>query len=136
VNEIGVRCLSYPPKKSTIGEVITWFDKEIKALPHTSQDYCFVRVLKMLQGHALCHHVDGLDAIMSSCNASILDKIPNDITKLTVCIVKLWWTSRSLPYMTDGFCVEPEVGISIACCGVWELLVLTFVSFFDIGGAC
>jgi hypothetical protein len=29
VNEIGVRCLPYPRKNSTIGEVISWFYKEI-----------------------------------------------------------------------------------------------------------
>jgi hypothetical protein len=29
MNEIGVRCLPYPRKKSTIGEIITWFDTEI-----------------------------------------------------------------------------------------------------------
>jgi hypothetical protein len=28
------------------------------------------------------------------------------------------------------FHVEPEVGIYIVCCGVWELLILTFVSLF------
>jgi hypothetical protein len=32
VNEIGVRCLPYPGKSSTIGEIIAWFDKEIQAL--------------------------------------------------------------------------------------------------------
>jgi hypothetical protein len=30
---------------------------------------------------------------MSSCDASILDEIPNDIAKLAVHIVKRWWTS-------------------------------------------
>jgi hypothetical protein len=35
VNEFGVKCLSYPGKNSTIGEVVEWFDEEIKALPAT-----------------------------------------------------------------------------------------------------
>jgi hypothetical protein len=69
--------------------------------------------------------LDGLDAIMSSCDASILDEIPNDIAKLATRIVKRWWTSHGLPYVIDTFCIEPEVGISIACYGVSELLVLT-----------
>jgi hypothetical protein len=34
VNEIGVGCLPYPGKNSTIGEVIMWFDTEIKVLPN------------------------------------------------------------------------------------------------------
>jgi hypothetical protein len=29
VNEIGLRCLPYPGKSSTISEIIMWFDKEI-----------------------------------------------------------------------------------------------------------
>jgi hypothetical protein len=137
VNEIVVQCLSYLPKNSIICKVITWFDKEIKALPDAIEKtnknflvYYLIGVLKMLQGHAQCRHVDGLDAIMSSCDASILDEIPNDIVKLIACIVKRWWTSHGLPYVTDAFHVELEVGISITCCGVWELLVLTFVSLF------
>jgi hypothetical protein len=113
VNEIGVRCLPYPPKNSTIGEVITWFDKEIKALPSAIAKankiflvYYLIEVLKMLLGHAQCHHVDGLDAIISSCDASI-----------TAPIVKRWWTSHGVPYVTDNFRVEPEVRLFfIVCC--------------------
>jgi hypothetical protein len=33
VNEIGMCCLSYPGKSSTIGEIVEWFNKEIQALP-------------------------------------------------------------------------------------------------------
>jgi hypothetical protein len=32
VNEIGVRCLPYPGKGSTINKIVTWFDNEIKVL--------------------------------------------------------------------------------------------------------
>jgi hypothetical protein len=100
VNEIGVWCLLYPPKNSTIDKVITWFEKEIKALPSTILKanknfvvYCLIRVLKMLQGHVQCRHVDGLDAMMNSCDASILDEIPTNIVKLATCIVKRWCSS-------------------------------------------
>jgi hypothetical protein len=117
--------------------VISWFDKEIKALPDAIVKanknflvYYLIRVLKMPQGHAQCRHLDGLDVIISSCDASILYEIPNDKAKLTSHIVKRWWTSHGLPYMTSTFRVEPEVGISIMCCSVWELLILTFVSLF------
>jgi hypothetical protein len=84
----------------------------------------------MLHGHVQCCHVDGLDVIMSSCDASILDEIPNDIAKLAAHIVKRWWTSHGPPYVTNAFRVEPEMGISIVCYDIWELLVLTFVSLF------
>jgi hypothetical protein len=46
---------------------------------------------------------------MSSCDASILDEIPDDIVKLTTCIVKRWWASHGQPYVTDAFSIEPEV---------------------------
>jgi hypothetical protein len=92
--------------------------------------YCLVGVLKMLYEHGKCHHIDGLDAIMSSCNASILDEIPDEIARLTTPIVKRWWASHGLPYVTDTFCIKPEVRIFVACCGVQRFLVLTFVSLF------
>jgi hypothetical protein len=109
VNEIGVRCLPYPRKGSTISKIFTWFDKEIQALPNAIAKanknflvYCLVGVLKMLQGHAECHHVDGLEAIMRSCDASTLE-VPNDIAKLATHIVKIWWSSYGLPYVTEAF---------------------------------
>jgi hypothetical protein len=33
MSEIGGRCLLYPGKGSTIGEIVEWFDKEIWVLP-------------------------------------------------------------------------------------------------------
>jgi hypothetical protein len=102
--------MSYPGKGSTISEIVAWFDKEIHVLPNVIVNanknflvYCLFGVLKTLQGHAECHHVDGLDAIMSSCDGSILDEIPDDIGKLTAHIVKRWWSSHGLPYVTDVF---------------------------------
>jgi hypothetical protein len=50
--------------------------------------YCLVGVLKMLNEGAEFDHLDGLDAIMSSCDAFILDEIPNDIVKPVMHIVK------------------------------------------------
>jgi hypothetical protein len=110
VNEIGMRCLPYPGKSSTIGEIIVWFDKVIRVLLNTIMKvnknllvYCLVGVLKMLHENAGCRHLDGLNALMCSCDASFLDKIPNDRAKLAACIVKRWWTSHGLPYVTDAF---------------------------------
>jgi hypothetical protein len=73
VNEINVWCLPYPGKGRTIGEIVELFDKEIRVLPNAIAKanknflvYCLIGVLKMLQGHAKCRHVDGLDDIMGS----------------------------------------------------------------------
>jgi hypothetical protein len=59
VNEIGVICLPYPEKVSTIGEITAWFNMEIQALLDVIAKanknflvYRLVGVLKMLQEHA------------------------------------------------------------------------------------
>jgi hypothetical protein len=54
-------------------------------------------VLKMLYENTRCHHLDGLDAIMSSCDASILGEIPDEIARLSVHIVKRLWSSHGSP---------------------------------------
>jgi hypothetical protein len=112
VNEIGMRCLPYPGKKGAISEIVEWFDKEIRALPGVIAKanknflcYCLVGVLKMLYENVNCAQLEGLEAIMNSCDAPILDDIPEEIAKLSGRIVKRWWTSHGLPYVTDVFCV-------------------------------
>jgi hypothetical protein len=71
--------------------------------------YCLVGVFKMLQGHAKCCHIDGLAAIMISCDASILDKVPDNTAKLSACIIKRWWSSYGLSYVTEAFRIVLEV---------------------------
>jgi hypothetical protein len=88
-------------------------------------------VIAKANENAECRHLDGLDAIMSSCDASILDEIPNDIVKLAACIVKRWWASHGFPYMTNAFHVKLNVRVFVTCCGVWGFLALTFVSLFQ-----
>jgi hypothetical protein len=114
VNEIGVKCLTYPGKCSTIGEVIEWFDKEIQALSNAIVRanknflcYCIAGVLRMLYDND-CGHVEELQTIMNSCNASILHDIPDEIGKLSGCIVRKWWSTYGLPYVTEIFCITPE----------------------------
>jgi hypothetical protein len=68
----------------------------------------------MLKGHAKCHHVNGMDAIMSSCDGSILGEIPNDVAMLAACTVKRLWSTHGFPYVTNTFRVEPEV--RLLCC--------------------
>jgi hypothetical protein len=116
VNEIDVRCLSYPKKDSTIGEITVWFTKEVQALPCVIAKanknfliYCLVSVLKMLQEHAQCSHMDGLETIKAACDASIFDEVPDDTLKLSAHIVKKCWTSYRLPYVIEIVCIELEV---------------------------
>jgi hypothetical protein len=53
INEIGVWCLPYPEKGSTIGDAIAWFEKEIRALSSVIAEvnknflfYCLVDVAR------------------------------------------------------------------------------------------
>jgi hypothetical protein len=116
VNEIGVRCLPYPKKGSTISDIIACFTKEIQALSSAIAKanknflvYCIVGVLKMLQEHAQCSHVGGMKTIMAVCDASIFDKVPKDMAKLSAHIVKKWWSAYVLPYVTETVCFELKV---------------------------
>jgi hypothetical protein len=66
VNEIGVQCLPYPGKGSSIGEIVEWFEKEIQALPNAITKanknflcYCLVGVVRMLYESANCDHLEG-----------------------------------------------------------------------------
>jgi hypothetical protein len=84
----------------------------------------------MLYENARCSHLGGLEVIMNSCDASILDEIPDEIARLSMCIVKRWWASHGLPYMTNVFRIVLEVRIFATCCIVWRSLVLTSIFVF------
>jgi hypothetical protein len=90
----------------------------------------------MLYENAKCRHLDGLDAIMSSCDASILDEIPDEIARLSAHIVKRWWSSHGLPYVT---CFLYQVGGENICC-LLKCLEIAYANFyfscFDVGGGC
>jgi hypothetical protein len=77
----------------------------------------------MLQGHVKCRHIDGLGIIMNSCDAFILDEVPDDIVKLSTRIVKRWLSSYVLPYVTEAFRVDPEVRLLLPHYDIHELVV-------------
>jgi hypothetical protein len=116
-------------------EIIAWFEKEIQALPDVIVKanknflvYCLVGVLKMLQGHANWSHINGLGTIMNLCDASIQDEVLDDIAKLAARIVKRWWSSYGLPYVTEAFRVELEVRLLITMLQYSKIVVAYFVS--------
>jgi hypothetical protein len=80
--------------------------------------YCLLGVPKMLYENVKCCHLDELDAIMSSCDASFLDEISDETARLSARIVKRWWSSHSFPCVTDVYRIEPDVRISAVCCGI------------------
>jgi hypothetical protein len=116
VNEIGAKCLPYPKKGSTIGDILAWFTKEIEAFASAIAEvnknfivYCLVGVMKMLQEHAQWSHVKGLEHVLVVCDASIFNEVSKDIVKLSARIVKKWWSSYGLPYVIETIHIEPDV---------------------------
>jgi hypothetical protein len=116
MNEIGVRCMLYPEKGSTIGVITAWFTQEIQALLDAIAKanknflvYCLIGILKMLQEHTQCSHVARVEGIMSAYDAFIFDNVPADILKISARIVKKWWTSYGLPYVTEVSHFRAEV---------------------------
>jgi hypothetical protein len=75
----------------------------------------------MLYQNANCGHIEVLEAIMNSCDASILDDIPEDIGKFTGRIVWKLWALHGLPYVMDVFRIVPEVRIFVAPYDAWRL---------------
>jgi hypothetical protein len=60
-----------------------------------------------------CKHLEGLQSIMSGCDALILENLPPELSKLTGRIVKRWWTEHGLPEAASHFCKEPKATM---CC--------------------
>jgi hypothetical protein len=85
--------------------------------------YCLIGVHRMLYKNTDCDHLDGLEAIMNSSDASLLSDIPDEIAKLSGHIVKKWWTSHGLPYVMDVFRVVPEVRVFVVHCYVCRSLL-------------
>lgn len=120
MREFGASCLPYSGKGITIGEIIGWFDKEIKYLPATFVKenknfmcYAIVGVLRMLYDNG-CDNVEGLQKIMASCDATILENLPEELTKLTGHVVKKWWSEHGLPDAAGQLRRDPEVNFSSA----------------------
>jgi hypothetical protein len=118
MNEFGAQCLPYPRKGSTISDIVRWFDEEIKAMPATFAKanrnfayYAIIGVLWMLYDSG-CEHVPELQSLMSSCDASLLDNLPLELSKLTGHLVSRWWVEHGLPEAQNCLHKEPEVIIS------------------------
>jgi hypothetical protein len=115
--------------------VIGWFDEEIQALPTAVIKanknflcYCIAGVLRMLYENG-CSHVDELQTLMNSCNASILDDIPEEIGRLAGRIVWKWWATYGLPYVTVFSCDTrgEDVFHLLRCLHIMLILTSVFV---------
>jgi hypothetical protein len=88
--------------------------------------YCLLGVPKMLYENAKCCHLDELDAIMSSCDASFLDEISEEIVVLA-------------QFSLRNRCLSYRAGCENICCLLWYLEI-AYANFyflcFEIGGGC
>jgi hypothetical protein len=136
VNDFGAGCLPYPGKNSTISNIIRWFDNEIKALLATIVKvnknfvcYAFVGVLRMLYDNS-CDHIEGLQSIMASCDSSILQDLPEELTKLMGQLLKKWWTEQGMPDVMNHFHKKPVMRMFSTCCNVLTFCVDIHLCFF------
>jgi hypothetical protein len=103
LGDLGVQCLPYPGKGRTIGDIVRWFDGEVKSLPATFMKanknfacYAIAGVLRMLQ-EASCKHLPELHSLAASNDASLLDDIPSEVAKITSQLMRKWWSQHGLP---------------------------------------
>jgi hypothetical protein len=101
-----------------------WFDNEIEVLPATVAKennffvcYAVVGILWMLYDNS-CDHIEGLQSIMATCDASKLYDLPEELSKLTGRLVKKWWMEHGLPDVTNGFRKKPVVRMLSICCNI------------------
>jgi hypothetical protein len=137
VRDFGASCLLYPRKGKAIGEIVGWFDKEIKSLTDTFTKvnrnfvcYGVVGVLRIFYNNG-CDHVAELQDIMSLCDARILEDLPPELSKLTSRLVKKWWTEHKLPNAATRLCKDQAVSsfsmsIDFSCYCVFNLYLLGF----------
>jgi hypothetical protein len=84
--------------------------------------YAIVGVLRMLYDSS-CEHLEGLQSVMAVCDASILEDLPQELSKLTGRIVKRWWARHGLPEASHCLRRVPEVSISSMSCNALAFYV-------------
>jgi hypothetical protein len=98
LGELGAQCLPYPENETPIGDVVTWFEGEVKSLLGTfaqaNKNFaCFATagVLRLLQEFS-CEHLLRLHPLAGSSDVSLL--IPTEVQKLAGRLVRKWWSEH------------------------------------------
>jgi hypothetical protein len=128
-----------PGKNSTISNIIGWFDDEIKALPATIVKvnknfvcYAIVGVLRMLYDSS-SEYLEGLQSVMASWDASTLEDLLPELSKLIGRIVKTWWAEPGLPEAVSGLHRELEVSIFSTSCDALAFYVDARLTYAFLG---
>jgi hypothetical protein len=74
-----------------------------------------------------CDHLLELQMLMTSCDASLLEGLLPELTKLMGCLVQKWWAEHGLPEAARHLHREPEVIISSTYRDALLFCVLTSV---------
>jgi hypothetical protein len=59
--------------------------------------YALIGVFQMLVKEG-CEHIPELKELTLTCDASILQEFPKDVSEIAKMLVKNWWTKHGLPY--------------------------------------
>jgi hypothetical protein len=85
---LGAQCLPYPAKGVAIGDLVKWFQEELKSLlevfTQLNQNFvalALVGVLRMLDDSG-CKHLAMLNLVATSSEASVLEEIPAEVQKI------------------------------------------------------
>jgi hypothetical protein len=85
---LGAQCLPYLDKGAPLGDLVKWFEREIKSLleTFTQLNKSFVTLalagmLRMLHDSS-CEHLPMLSSLASLSDASLLDEIPTEVQEI------------------------------------------------------
>jgi hypothetical protein len=85
---VKVQCLPFPDKGAKVEEMINWVAREVKAVPDTvwrlNDNFAILGiegVLSMLNNEG-CRELGQLHDLAGSCDAAVLEDLPEDVHKL------------------------------------------------------
>jgi hypothetical protein len=103
VAALGGLCMDFHTNASIL-DLLEWFQADVEAMPTAFTEcnenitcYVLIGIFKMLVGE-VCEHLLELKKLALSCDASLLQDVPNDLGRIAKKLVKNWWTKHGLPY--------------------------------------
>jgi hypothetical protein len=101
-DEVKAQCLPFPDKGAKVEEMINWVVGKVKVVTDTvwwlNDNFTVLGIegiLNMLNGEG-CQELNRLHDLAASCNAAILEDVPEDVHRLAGWIVRRWWKQHGL----------------------------------------
>jgi hypothetical protein len=96
-------CVEFPTDYS-ISDLLEWFLVEVAVMPTALTEcnenttcYALIGIFKILVGER-CEHLSELRKLALSCDASLLEDFPKNLSRIVNRLVKNWWTKHNMPY--------------------------------------